>query len=153
MKCLSNFWKYCENELGLRCAKNCVISEVLRAFKVFPNSDPIAYQVATQANSATFQINNTKRYVQVITLPINVNIKFLENVKKRTKRTISWNKDGHEIATDTKKKKKKIICLTKRSEILMDCLLFHSKRKVKITREILLINITCHSEKSRILMH
>ena len=103
MKCLSNFWKYCEIELGLRCAKSCVISEVLTAFKVFPNSDLIAYQVATQANSATFQINNTKRYVQVISLLINVNIKFLENVKKRTKWTISWNNDGHEIATDTKK--------------------------------------------------
>ena len=75
----------------------------MTAFKVFPNSDLIAYQVATQANSATFQINNTKRYVQVISLLINVNIKFLENVKKRTKWTISWNNDGHEIGTDTKK--------------------------------------------------
>ena len=47
---------------------------------------------ATQTEGATFKINKTKLYVLVVTLPINDNIKFLENVKQGFKRTISWNK-------------------------------------------------------------
>ena len=34
-------------------------------------------------------MNNAKLYVQVVTLSINVNIKFLENIKQEFKRTIS----------------------------------------------------------------
>ena len=47
---------------------------------------------------ATFQINNAKLYVPVITLSTN-NIKFLENIKQGSKRTISWNKYRSEITT------------------------------------------------------
>ena len=53
---------------------------------------PIAAQPATSTTGATFQINNTKLYVLVITLSINDNIKFLGKVKEVFKRTISWNK-------------------------------------------------------------
>ena len=42
-----------------------------------------------QTTGATFQINNAKLYVPVVTLSINDNIKFLENIKQGFKRTIS----------------------------------------------------------------
>ena len=54
--------------------------------------------VAT-TNSAQFQIDYAKVYVTVATLPITDNIKFLENIKQRFKRKISWNKCGSEITT------------------------------------------------------
>ena len=41
----------------------------------------------TLTNGATFQINNAKLYVPVITLSINGDIKFLENIKQGFKRT------------------------------------------------------------------
>ena len=45
-----------------------------------------------QTTRATFQINNAKLYFPVVTLSINDNIKFLENIKQGFKITISWNK-------------------------------------------------------------
>ena len=56
-------------------------------------------QVATVTSGATFQINNTKLYVPVVNLPINDNIKFLENIRQRLKRKISWSKRRSEITT------------------------------------------------------
>ena len=47
-------------------------------------------------------ITSTKLYVPVVTLPINDNIKFLEKIKQRFKRTISWKKYRSEITTQTK---------------------------------------------------
>ena len=41
-------------------------------------------------------------YVPLVTLLINDNIKFLENIKQGFKRTISWNKYRSEITTQTK---------------------------------------------------
>ena len=41
----------------------------------------------TQASPTTFQVNNAKLYVQVATLFLNDNIKFLENTKQEFKRT------------------------------------------------------------------
>ena len=52
---------------------------------------------------ATFQINNAKLYVPVVTLSINDNIKFWENIKPGFKRRISWNKYRSEITTQPKK--------------------------------------------------
>ena len=57
---------------------------------------------ATQTTGATFQINNTKLHVPVVTLSINDNNKLLENKKYRFSRTISWNKYISEITTQTK---------------------------------------------------
>ena len=51
---------------------------------------------------ATFQINNAKLYVLVFTLSINDNIKFLERLKQRFKRLISWNKYKFEITKQSK---------------------------------------------------
>ena len=47
---------------------------------------------AIQTTGAAFQINNAKACVPVITLSVNDNIKFLENIKQGIKRTISWEK-------------------------------------------------------------
>ena len=80
----------CEIELDLRWSKHCVISEVSRTFReVDPNANPVVYEVATARTKAIFQINNAKLYVPVVTLSINDNIKFLENLKQGFKRTVS----------------------------------------------------------------
>ena len=47
-------------------------------------------------------IANTKLYAPVVTLSINDNIKFLENIKQGFKRTISWNKYSSEITIQPK---------------------------------------------------
>ena len=57
---------------------------------------------AIQTTAATFQINNAKRFVPVLTLSINDNIKFLETIEQGFKRTISCNKYRSEITTHPK---------------------------------------------------
>ena len=52
---------------------------------------------AILTTGSIFQINNAKIYVSFITLPVNDNIKFLENVKQELKRTSSWKKYRSEI--------------------------------------------------------
>ena len=47
-------------------------------------------------------IVTTKLYLPVVTLPINDNIKLLENIKQGFKRTISWNKYRSETTTQPK---------------------------------------------------
>ena len=49
----------------------------------------VAHARATSTTSALFQINSTKIYVPVVSLAVNNNIKFLENLKQGFKRTIS----------------------------------------------------------------
>ena len=83
-------WVNCEVELHLRWTKECIISEISRTSRLASNS--FVQELATSATTATFQINNTKLYVPVITLSINDNIKFLGNIKQGFERTISWNK-------------------------------------------------------------
>ena len=53
------------------------------------NADPVVYEVETSATGLEFQINSIKLYVPVVSLPINDNIKFLENAKQGFERTIS----------------------------------------------------------------
>ena len=68
-----------------------------------PNVNPLIPAVeAIQITPRTFQINNAKLYVPAVTLSINENIKFLENIKQGFKRTISWNKYISEITTQPK---------------------------------------------------
>ena len=74
-----------ETELDLSWTKDCVLTE--------------------QNNNITgtdFVITSTKLYALVVTLSINDNIKFLENVKQRFKRTISRNKYRSQITAQTK---------------------------------------------------
>ena len=93
----------CEIELDLSRSKECIIPEISIAPKIPPNQDqPVQNVAAIQTTSATLQINNAKLYVPVVTLFINVNIKFLENIKQGFKRTISWNIYKSEITTQTK---------------------------------------------------
>ena len=73
-----------------------------RTFRAVPNADPVEYEVVTATTGATFQINNAKIYVPVVTLSINDNIKLLENIKQGVKRKISWNKYRSEITTQPK---------------------------------------------------
>ena len=58
-----------------------------------------------ETNSTTFFVFNAKLYVPVVTLSINNNIIFLENIKQGFKRTISWNKYISEITTQSKNNK------------------------------------------------
>ena len=53
-------------------------------------------------NGWTFQINKAKLYFPVVTFSINDNIKFLENIKQLSKRTISWHKYKSEITLQAK---------------------------------------------------
>ena len=87
---LSSFWRSldlplinCEIELDMLWSITCTLSEISRTSEVYANpaaDPPIAYAPPTTSN-ATFQINSGKLYVPVVTLPINDNIKFLQNIK------------------------------------------------------------------------
>ena len=46
-------------------------------------------------------ITSTKLCVTVVTLSINDNIKFLENIKQGLERTISWNQYRSEMTTQS----------------------------------------------------
>ena len=74
--------------------KERIISEISITPKIAGNLPTPARQTAV-----TFQINNTKLNVPVVTLSINDHIKFLENIKQGLKRTIHWNKYRTEITT------------------------------------------------------
>ena len=63
----------------MSCSKECIISEISRTAAVAANPTVPATE-ATEKNSAAFQINNAKIYVTVVTLTINDDIKFLENM-------------------------------------------------------------------------
>ena len=47
-------------------------------------------------------ITSTKLYVPIVTVSVNYDITFLENIKQGFKRTISWNKYRSEIVTQRK---------------------------------------------------
>ena len=75
-------------------SKQCIISAISIVSRVPPYADanlPVQEVAAVKLTSAIFQVNNAKLYVPVFTLFINDNTKFLENIKQRFKRTISWN--------------------------------------------------------------
>ena len=77
----------CEVKLDLSCSKECIIPEISITPRV-----TVLDVAALQITGAIFQINNAKCSVPVVNLSFNDNIKFLENLKKGFKRTISWNK-------------------------------------------------------------
>ena len=81
-----------ETELDLSWSKECIISEIsiIPAVTGNPDANPLVPDVAAiQTTSATFEINNAKFYVPIVTLSINDNIKFLENIMRGFKRRIS----------------------------------------------------------------
>ena len=93
----------CKIELDLSWLKECIISGISRIPRVplNPFASLLAQEEvpAIQTTAATFEINNAKLYVRVVTLSINDNIKFLENIKQRFTRKISWSKYRSEITT------------------------------------------------------
>ena len=108
LKYLKIFWRSpdlslfnCEIELYLSWARICIISEISRTATVAANP-PNPARAATRTDSETFHVFNPKLYVPVVTLSINIKIKFLENIKQRFKRTISWNKYRSEVTTQLK---------------------------------------------------
>ena len=96
----------CKVELDLSWSKNCIISKILNNTEVAANPNanpPIEHLPEAFTTGATFQVSNSKLYVPVVTLSINDNIKFSENIKEECKRKISWNKYRFEITTQPKK--------------------------------------------------
>ena len=88
-------------------------------------------------------ITSTELYIPVVTLSINDNITFLENLKQVFKKTIFWNKYRSEITTQPKNRN--LNCLIDPAfKNIKRLLFFHSKMKMMILREFLLISITCH---------
>ena len=70
--------------LDVLWSKNCVIHEISRLAVLADNPDansPVLAVVATTTTSVTFQTNNAKPYVPVVTFSINNNTKFLEYLK------------------------------------------------------------------------
>ena len=110
---LRNFWKSpnlllinCEMELNLSQSKNCIISKIFNTPEIDANPvpvPPITHVSATTTTTALLQINRTKRYVPVVTLFLNNNIKLLGNLKQGFKRTISWIKYRSEITVQPKR--------------------------------------------------
>ena len=103
LKYLSKFWISvylllinCEIELDSTWSKYYEISRTPEV----EGANPVDKTLTT---GVTFQINNEKLYVPVITLSINYNIIFLENIKQEYKRTISWT----QIQNGNKKSNKK----------------------------------------------
>ena len=84
-------------------SRYCVITEISRTDGAVPNTNRVRHQVTSQTTGATFQINNTKLYIPIVTLSINDRIKFLENIKQGCKKTISSNKCRSEITRQTKR--------------------------------------------------
>ena len=64
------------------------------------NNDANTFRI--NSNKTTTN-NNAKLYLPVVTLSINDNINFLENIKQGFKRAISWNKYISEITTQPPK--------------------------------------------------
>ena len=112
LKYFSNIWTFlnlplinCEIELDMSWSKNCIIFEISITPRIPANLDanpPVQEVAAIQRTGATFEINNAKLQAPAVTLSINDNIKFLENIKQGFKRTISWKKYRSEITTEPK---------------------------------------------------
>ena len=95
----------CEVEFDLSLSKWYIKSEIpiIPRTPGNPDVNPSVLDVAAiETTGATFQINNAKLYLPVVTLFINDNAIALKNIKQRFKRTIPWNKYLPEITTQTK---------------------------------------------------
>ena len=82
LKYLSNFWRTLEMPL-INCEVNLILtwsSKCVLIATVNPNQN------------ATFAITDTKLHVPVVTLSIQENTKFLQQLKSGFKRVINWNK-------------------------------------------------------------
>ena len=78
----------CKVELSLNWIKNCVLTSA--AIGADAN--------ATGADSATFKITDAKRYVPIVTLSAEDNVKLSELLCEGFKRPVYWNK--HKVIDD-----------------------------------------------------
>ena len=108
LKYLSNSCRFlnlslinCEIELDVPWLRKCIISQMSQTPRI-PVNLPVQEAAATKTTGVRFQINNPKLYVPVVTLLVNDNVKFLENIKQEFKRITSWNKYRSEITTQPK---------------------------------------------------
>ena len=116
----------CKEQLDLSCKKDCVL---IRQYNNISNIN--------------FKIKNKKTYAYVFTLSINKNIKFLEQLKQGFRRTVSWNKYRSDITTQPNNNNLDyIIDATFKNINRLFVLLFKSSD-----------SITCHQQKSEILIH
>ena len=88
LKYLGRFWRSldfplsnCEIELDLSWSDKCIISEISRTFRAVGN--PPVQQGTAATTGPTFQINNTKLCVPVVTLSINDNTNIFRKCKAR----------------------------------------------------------------------
>ena len=86
----------------MSCSKECIIYEISITLRIPGNSNANLLVPAIQTTGATFQINNAKLYVPVVTLSIIHNIKCLKNIKQGFKRNVSRNKYRSEITKQIK---------------------------------------------------
>ena len=82
LKYLSNFWRTLEMPL-INCEVNLILTW---------SSSCVLIATAIQNQNATFAITDTKLYVPVVTLSMQENTKFLQQLKSGFKRVINWNK-------------------------------------------------------------
>ena len=102
--------------------------------------------------SATFQINNYKLYVAVVTVSLRDKITFFENIKPGFTGKISRDKHRSEITTQPKNNKFDYmidptfwnISKLQSFAILVICLFFHAKTIAMILQQILSTSFTCH---------
>ena len=85
----------------MSCSRCCAIFEISITSRTVGHPPGQKMRIAT--TSATFQTNNAKLYVPVVTLSTGGSTKFLENIKQGCKLRISWNKYGSVITTQPKK--------------------------------------------------
>ena len=84
----------CEVELILTWFKNSVL--ISKSMRDTDYDEPVGRKTDTP-ESAIFKITDTKFYVPVVTLSNENDIKRLEQLKARFKRTIKWNKYKSQI--------------------------------------------------------
>ena len=82
LKYLSNFWRTLEMPL-INCEVNLILTW---------SSSCVLIATAIQNQNATFAITDRKLYVPVVTLSMQENTKFLQQLKSGFKRVINWNK-------------------------------------------------------------
>ena len=103
------------------------------------------YVLIEHQNNVTdiiFMITSPNHHAPLVTLSINDNINFLENLKQGFKRTISWNKYRSDITTQHKKITIWITRLIQNLGILIDCLFNGSRLVTMIRKEIILKSTT-----------
>ena len=113
LKNLIKFWKPLDLpllnskiELNSSWSKYCITLQILRTPPIAANPNsvpPIPDAQVSSMCSATLQIISVKLFILIVTLSINDTIKFLENLKKRFKRTMSWKKYRSEVTIQAKK--------------------------------------------------